>query len=86
MAAPADLIAFARRDWHAVARSRLAFWADRYRQDGGTAARAAATHLYAHARRLHAPSLGDAGRADDLADHLRLRDRLDRAADAFARR
>lgn len=82
---PDDLLAFARRDWQAIGRSRLAFWAERYRRDGGVAARRAATQLYEHARVLGRAGL-DAQRADDFADHLRLRDRLDRAARALAGR
>jgi hypothetical protein len=86
MAGRDDLIAFARRDWHAVGRSRLAFWVEQYRRDGGESARRAATQLYEHARRLHCVGVDAPHRGDDLAAHLRLRDRLDRAAHAFARR
>jgi hypothetical protein len=83
---PEDLLAFARRDWGAIGRSRLTYWAERYSEDGGVAARRAATQLYEHARRLgHAPP-DERRRADDLADHVRLRDRLDRAARALAGR
>jgi hypothetical protein len=82
---PEDLLAFARRDWQAIGRSRQAFWAERYRQDGGVAARRAATQLHEHARLLGCIALDDQ-RAEDFADHLRLRDRLDRAARALASR
>jgi hypothetical protein len=81
-----DLIAFARRDWHALSRSRRDFWADRYRREGGGPARHAATQLLEHARRLGS-ALDDAGSRDrDFASHLRLRDRLDRATRALAGR
>jgi hypothetical protein len=80
-----DLRAFAYRDWAAVARSKRAFWAERFRRAGSEPARTAATALLEHARRLGvAPSLQD--REDDLAGHMLVRDRLDRAARAFTRR
>ena len=81
-----DLIAFVRRDWDAVERSRLAFWADRYRREGGGPARRAATQLFDHARRLHGAAIDERVRDNDLASHLRLRERLDRVARAIAGR
>lgn len=83
---PEDLRAFARRDWGAVGRSRLAYWAERYRLEGPGPARRAATLLYHHAIRVGAPMHGDAQRADDLRAHVLLRERLDRAARALAGR
>lgn len=81
-----DLIAFARRDWHALERSRFAFWAERYRREGGGPARRAATQLLDHARLLNSELIDERRRTQDLESHLRLRERLDRAARAFARR
>jgi hypothetical protein len=81
-----DLIAFARRDWQALERSRLAFWAERYRHEGGGPARRAATQLLDHARRLTSDLTDERQRTQDLESHLRLREQLDRAARAFARR
>jgi hypothetical protein len=81
-----DLVAFARRDWQSVGRRRLAFWAERYRADGGLSARRAATQLYEHARRIGRAGLDERHRAGDLADHARLRERLDRVARALAGR
>ncbi|MGE0361430.1 MAG: hypothetical protein AB7H93_19985 [Vicinamibacterales bacterium] len=83
---PDDLRRFARRDWAAVARSKRAFWAERYRDAGAAPARRAADALLLHARRLAAPGAAGDDRAADLASHLNVRDRLDRAARAFARR
>jgi hypothetical protein len=83
---PKDLRAFANRDWAAVERGKQQYWADRYQRDGAAPARHAATLLFEHARRLGAAGLSDAERRDDLAAHLELRHRLDRAAGAFARR
>ena len=80
-----DLRAFARRDWAAVERSKRDFWADRFRQAGAEPARHAATALLERARRLGvAPTARH--RDDDLAGHVLVRDRLDRAARAFTRR
>lgn len=80
-----DLRAFARRDWAAVARSKRDFWAERFQHAGAEPARTAATALLAHARRLGvAPS--PQHRDDDMAGHLLVRNRLDRAARAFTRR
>jgi len=82
---PDDLRAFAHRRW-ASARERLNYWAERYRQEGSVPARRAAAVLYEHARRLGSPVFGDASRASDLAAHVRVRDRLDRAARALTGR
>lgn len=83
---PKDLRAFAQRDWAAAERAKHEYWADRYRRDGGALARQAATVLHEHARRLGAAGMDDADRGDDLAHHVTLRDRLDRAARALAGR
>ena len=83
---PKDLRAFAQRDWAAAERAKQQYWADRYHQDGAAPARHAATLLLEHARRLGAVDLTNDQRRDDLADHLEVRDRLDRAGRAFARR
>jgi hypothetical protein len=83
---PDDLRAFARRDWDSVARHKRAYWATRYEQEGAAPARRAATALFEHARRLAAAGGGAADRSADLATHLAVRDRLDRAARAFAGR
>jgi hypothetical protein len=81
-----DLIAFARRDWQAIALGRFAFWAERYRREGGGPARRAATQLYDHARRICMGAFDERHRAADFADHVRLREQLDRAARALAGR
>ncbi len=83
---PNDLRAFANRDWAAAERAKQQYWAQRYRHEGAAPARQAATLLLEHARRLGAAGLTDRDRRDDLAHHLQLRDRLDRAARAFAGR
>jgi hypothetical protein len=83
---PNDLRAFANRDWAAAERGKQKYWADRYRSEGPVPARDAATLLLDHARRLGTAGLTDGERRDDLAHHLQLRDRLDRAARALAGR
>jgi hypothetical protein len=81
-----DLRAFAQRDWAAVERSKWEFWAERFRREGSGPARHASRLLLDHARRLDASLLSDAQHADDLAHHVEVRERLDRAARALARR
>ncbi|MEW6321205.1 MAG: hypothetical protein AB1635_08950 [Acidobacteriota bacterium] len=83
---PDELRAFARRDWAATDRRRLAYWAERFRREGGRPARRAATDLVAHARRLGVRLADAERRADDFDHHTRMRERLDRAARAFAGR
>jgi len=82
----AALRQFARRDWAGAATSKADYWAEAYRREGPRAARHASTALWQHARRVHADFPADADRARDLADHLALRQRLDVAARALARR
>ena len=81
---PDDVRAFVGRDWAAIAASKRAYWAERYRLEGSLPARQASTALYEHARGLRSAIFGDAYRADDLAHHLQIRERLDRAARAIA--
>jgi hypothetical protein len=82
----AALRAFARRDWAAATEAKREYWAECFRVEGSAPARRAATLLLEHARRLGVPLLNDADRAADLAHHVALRDRLDRAARALADR
>jgi hypothetical protein len=81
-----DLLAFARRDWPAIGRSRLTFWADRYRREQGAAAQRASAQLFEHAQRIGSELLDERHRSCDYQHHLRLRDLLDRAACAFTGR
>ncbi|HXG56981.1 MAG TPA: hypothetical protein VNJ03_16505 [Vicinamibacterales bacterium] len=81
-----DLRAFAYRDWVAAERGKQQYWADRYRRGGSGPARHASTLLLEHARRLGSAILGDAERSVDLAHHIALRDRLDRAGRALGTR
>ncbi len=81
-----DLLAFAHRDWAALGRSKREFWVERFRREGSAPARHASRLLLEHARRLDASVLTEAQHADDLAHHVVLRGRLDRAARALAGR
>jgi hypothetical protein len=81
-----DLWAFAHRDWAAVERGKQQYWADRYRREGSGPARHASALLLEHAYRLGVDFLSDAHRGADLAHHVELGDRLDRATRALARR
>ena len=81
-----DLRAFAQRDWAAATRGKQQYWAERYWREGAGPARRASTLLLEHARRLGVAGLTDAHRADDFSHHLEVREQLDRAARALARR
>jgi hypothetical protein len=82
----AALRQFAQRDWTATAAAKLDYWAEQYRQHGPDAARRASTALWQHAQRVHPEFPSDADRSRDLAHHVDLRERLDRASRALARR
>ena len=77
--------AFVNRRWHEVADARTAFWAGRFAQNRDVSWRAAQALLH-HVRRVQPAFPDDRERNADLAGHLMLRARLDRAAHAFARR
>ena len=78
--------AFVRRDWEAVAASKTAYWAERFRREGWRPAWDAADGLLADMRVVRPDYPDDEERALDFAAHTALRGRLDRAADAFAHR
>jgi hypothetical protein len=78
--------AFVGRDWHAVAASKVAYWADRFRQDGWRPAWNASDMLLLDVRRTRPEFPTEQDRRLDFAAHLKLRDRLDRAAHALTRR
>lgn len=80
-----DLRAFASRDWAAVERHKRDYWAERFQHSGAQPARTAANALLEHARRLGVTASVEQ-RDDDMAGHVLVRDRLDRAARAFTRR
>lgn len=80
-----DVASFARREW-ADRRQRLDYWAEQYRIAGPAAARRAADALYQHARAIGSSVFSEGYRAEDFAQHLRMREQLDRAARALTGR
>ena len=83
---PDDIRAFATRDWAAVRNADAAHWAAEFKERGPAATVAASRALWEHARRIR-PEWPTPDHSDrDLAEHLRLKRLLDRAAHAFARR
>jgi hypothetical protein len=74
--------AFALRDRSAVAAAKEDWWAGR----GRAAALHASRALWAHARLVRPDWPTARDRADDLAHHVALKERLDRAARVFTRR
>ncbi len=84
---PEDARAFVQRRWDLVEREKRRFRADRYRTGGPAASRAAALRLL---RRWKALGLADSNVAErreaDLASHVALKQKLDRAGDALGRR
>ena len=81
-----DLKRFARRDWAAAAAGKRDYWTAQYQQHGATPARAASAALLIHMRSVQPDYPSARNRAEDLADHRLLRQRLDRAAHAFTGR
>lgn len=73
------------RGWQEAAVAKAAYWAERFAEDR-QATWEAAQALLAHARRVQPAFPTDSERDADFRDHVRWRDRLDRAADALARR
>ena len=83
---PGEVRAFVRRDWEAVAASKVAYWADQFRQHGWLPAWSAADALLLDMRRSRPEYPTESERALDFSAHVTLRGRLDRAADAFTGR
>jgi hypothetical protein len=78
--------AFVNRDHAAVASLKRAHHTNRFRELGPQAGIALARALWEHARRVRPDWPTRRDRARDLADHVELKGRLDRAAHAFSRR
>ena len=81
-----DIRAFVTRDRAAVRDADASHWAAEFKERGPAATIAASRALWEHARRIRPdwPTADDSDR--DLAEHLRLKRLLDRAAHAFAHR
>ena len=83
---PDAVRAFVSRDRAAIDASRRAYHARRYRERGGAAGFEVGQMLWQHARRVRPDWPTPRDRNEDLAHHVELKRRLDRAADAFTRR
>lgn len=71
-----DIVAFARRDWAAVADAKSAYWAERKRAMAADQALAVGEQLRQHARSVK-PGWPDADeRAADLSVHVRVSEAL----------
>jgi hypothetical protein len=77
-----DLRAFANRDWARVERAKLDFWASRHRKHGPAAAIRAADMLRQQVFAFASQAL-PAQRREDLAHHIRLKQRIDAASAWF---
>ena len=75
---------YAERDWAKVSNSDRRHWARRFRAEGPSATVAASQALFEHARRARGDFPGLRYSAEDLTSQVRLKQLLDRAADAFA--
>jgi len=78
--------AFLDRDRERVERAKREYHAERHRSDGGVSGMALGQALREHARRVRPDWPTASERAEDLATHVALKRKLDRAADAFPRR
>lgn len=81
---PEHLRAYARRPWSDIERAKREYIADRYRADPSAHARSV-ERLREHMREVRPewPTKDDLAR--DLADHVALKQKIDRAAAAFVR-
>lgn len=74
-----DLVAFARRDWEELARSKASFWEEVRRSQGLDAVFAAVESLRALAAEGHPGWPDAADRQEDLRTHRRVAEALARA-------
>jgi hypothetical protein len=79
----ASVRAYARRDWAAAERLRLRERATQYRREGPRGTIAASRALWRFVRSVRRDWPSERERASDLALHVALERRLDRAARAF---
>lgn len=74
------------REWSLRESAERSHWAEIYRREGPRALWDAAQALLAHMRAIRPEFPDDRTRAEDLAHHQALKDRIGRAAHAFTRR
>ena len=82
----AEICAFVARDRERVAALKREHHAKQYRASHGTAGLEAGGVLREHARRVRPDWPTERDRREDLAHHLALKRRIDRAAHAFSAR
>jgi hypothetical protein len=80
------LRAFAQRRWDLIERGKREFLAERYRDGGPMAARAAAARLLDRWRALHPDAPLPSMRAADLEAHVAFARKLDKARHGLRRR
>jgi hypothetical protein len=88
MTSPFDreaLQAFRNRDWASARRAKEQFWVDDHATRGPLASLRAGAALWEHARALDPAWPGEAERADDLAHHVALAQKLRLLNDVFGR-
>ena len=78
--------AFARRDWQAVATSKVAYWAEQFAARGGQPAWDAANALLVDVQRAQPGYPTPDQRHDDFAHHVRVCALMALAAHVFTRR
>ena len=83
---PASIREFAHRDRAAVQASKQRYWTEQYRASGPACTVRASQALWQFVRRLRPDWPTPRDRAEDLAHHVALKRKLDRAADAVADR
>jgi hypothetical protein len=81
---PADIRAFVQRDRGEVEREKRAYWAKRHGEAAHVAAFEISGALYEHVRRVRPGFPSERERAEDLAHHVALKQRLDEVARALA--
>jgi hypothetical protein len=80
---PSDVEAFVGRDWARVRALDEAHWAERWRSEGPAATLTASESLFEHMRSVRPEWPTPRDREEDLAHHLELCAKLDRAAHVF---
>ena len=80
-----DLKAYLERGWAAAEALKRAHWAREFAARGPEATIQAAHALWQHMRLVRPDWPSEEQRREDLVHHVRLKERIDRAAHAFAR-
>lgn len=83
---PEDLRAYRDRNWKAAREAKEQFWAEDHRRRGPQAGLASSSAMWEHARALDPSWPDERQRADDLAHHMELAERIRRVAHVFTRR